>query len=561
MKLSKDKLGRYRPNIGFVVTSNGNRTPKRFVLGTKESEANRRAVRLHELWEHVKSQQDKLPVWDSESLWIAKQLALGETQIRIGAGERKPMEWVLWREKDYARKVNLLTQRYPMINFVASDREMYDTGQALFEKAISTEASQIQQSGLVPTTEPVQLIPTDGTLHQAFEKYMEWIDAEYFSSEENATNDNGVAKKKQVKSLMIYVPDQPLATLDTKAINKIVTKFRKRPINSLTKGKLNERPLARSYCAGLIKEFFFFLERWLHFHSPYSWTMPADAHLINRKVEEFDSDVEKEGVEVPVYNREQLAILNRFATPLERLFLLLALNCAYGADQSGRLKIREVRLDARRPYTKRVRRKKKVKACHRLWGQTIEGLKWAFSNHPTGDKTSYLILKTNGSPYWRKTKGGNRAKDIPKLFEDLVERIQKDYPEFPWLGFNALRDTSIDIVRRLAGEEMASTHAAHAHQSPDRNLRRYSNPRIKKLFTIHQKLEVVLADVLAAAPDEPFKPQRQAYISVRTNELIDDLIAKGEKVTAIATTAGVSQMTVYRRINERREQESNGDTQ
>ena len=43
-------------------------------------------------------------------------------------------------------------------------------------------------------------------------------------------------------------------------------------------------------------------------------------------------------------------------------------------------------------------------------------------------------------------------------------------------------------------------------------------------------METILSDVFAAAPDEPFKPQRQAYISKRKNDLIDDLIVQGEKV-------------------------------
>ena len=65
-------------------------------------------------------------------------------------------------------------------------------------------------------------------------------------------------------------------------------------------------------------------------------------------------------------------------------------------------------------------------------------------------------------------------------------------------------------------------------------------------------METILEDVPAAAPDEPFQPQRQAYISKRKNDLIDDLIVQGEKVSAIAQKAGVSQMTVYRRINEKK---------
>src|SRR5262249_39545360 len=154
---------------------------------------------------------------------------------------------------------------------------------------------------------------------------------------------------------------------------------------------------------------------------------------------------------VPTWSVEQLAILNEYALPLERVFLLLGLNCAYGADQAGRLRISHLHLaneEGKASYIRRIRRKKKILAITRLWSQTVQALQWALERRK-GQKheQDFLLLTENGLPYWRQTKGGNHSQLIPNLWQKLLDRVVKDRPDFPRLPFNSLRDTSCNMIR------------------------------------------------------------------------------------------------------------------
>ena len=162
-------------------------------------------------------------------------------------------------------------------------------------------------------------------------------------------------------------------------------------------------------------------------------------------------------------------------------------------------------------------------------------------------------MNQNGKPYWRQTKGGHRAQDIPKLWNRLLDRIQKDHPQFRRLSFNSLRDTSADFVRRLAGEEIASLHLAHKHQSPDENLGRYTNPvrrkHVKALLRLEQKLASVFEAIPDLFPTEQEKVQLDggANLSVRQIRKIDSLFSQGFKREKIAEIVGISRTAVWRR--------------
>ena len=149
----------------------------------------------------------------------------------------------------------------------------------------------------------------------------------------------------------------------------------------------------------------------------------------------MDEDVEAEANEVPTYTIEQLCVLNEYATPIERVFFLLGINCAFGSDQSGRLKIREVHLSDDGPaYIRRVRRKMKVIGIHRLFAQTVEAMRWAIEQRrkqePSPTPDNYLLVNDKGRPYWRKTEGGNRCRDIANMWYRLLDRIQSIIPTF-----------------------------------------------------------------------------------------------------------------------------------
>lgn len=264
--------------------------------------------------------------------------------------------------------------------------------------------------------------------------------------------------------------------------------------------------MARKSCSNLIGELGRFF-RWLHMSQQWTWRRPEDFDLIQRKPRDLDEDVERESAPVPVWSVEHLAVLNKCAQPLERVFLLLGLNCAYGADQVGRLRIDHVQLsDCGPSYIDRIRRKRKVRAVHLLWAQTIEAIRWALQRRHRlqGKEKGFLLLTESGNSYWRQTKGGNRSQAIPNLWKRLVNRAQKVRPDIPWLPFNSLRDTSCDLIRAIAGEEIASLHLAHKHQSKDENLGRYSNPIRQRHFNALREMEHQLAQIFASAGPAPF---------------------------------------------------------
>jgi Helix-turn-helix domain len=265
---------------------------------------------------------------------------------------------------------------------------------------------------------------------------------------------------------------------------------------------------------------------------------------------DLDEDAEREAQEPLIWTLDQLKVLNEYALPLERIFLLLGLNCAYGADQAGRLRVNHLRLAAEgRSHIQRVRRKKKTISIHQLWQQTAEGLRWALRRRERqSHESEFLLVTDSGRAYWSKTKGGNRSQAIPNLWGRLLDRIRKHHPDFPQLPYNSLRDTSANMVRQKAGQEIALLYLAHKHQSKDENLRRYTHPTRKRHFRVLRWLEKKLDEVFSATGPDPWAVRSKNYIGLGKVKEIRQLHEQGLGVGEIATRTGVSTTTVYRHI-------------
>jgi hypothetical protein len=522
------------------MTASGNRGPAKFRLGKNLKQAERRLQRIMQLWEHIEAARPS-PVWSDFEWRIAKLYEKGELQVPIPRNEED-------NPHSYATSLHYLCGRYPMVNFVPADVQLYGEGLAFNRQAIDHQLTALQARGLVPTVQVS--LPSGCTLHKAMDAYIGHIKKDYFDSSEGHVNDNGMTKIRQVRTMMERLEDKPLSMLDLNTCDELFQYFRHRPLT-----KQQNKPMTKKSCQNYVGELNRFFE-WLD--GKYEWMLPEKFHRLKRTVDDLEADAEHDAKDIPVFTIDQLQILNRYATPLERLFLLLGLNGAFGADQIGRLRIGEVIHKKGRTFIVRLRRKRKVQGRHLLWKQTVEGVEWAmeqrklFAVDPTAK--NILIVNANGKPYWSKTKSGNRARSIPNRWQDLLKRIRVDHPDFPRLPFNSVRDTSIDMVRQLAGESMASLHATHKHQSSDKNLRRYSNPRWKRLFKIHFRLERKLASVFEAAPANPFDPQPQAYVSQKVLDRIKELDAAGVGPTKIAAYVGLHYSTERRKL-----QQSNAD--
>jgi len=114
------------------------------------------------------------------------------------------------------------------------------------------------------------------------------------------------------------------------------------------------------------------------------------------------------------------------------------------------------------------------------------------------------------------------------------------------LPFNSLRDTSANMVRQLAGEEVASLHLAHKHQSKDENLRRYTNPVRKPHFKALRRVERRLSAVFTAAGDAPWVRPSKNYMGRAKAEKVLELRHQGVPPKVIAAKLDMSVASVHR---------------
>lgn len=133
--------------------------------------------------------------------------------------------------------------------------------------------------------------------------------------------------------------DMSLSFLRHDSCRILIRYWCKRPPKKDRKtGKLDGPPLdvrsARHHRKELDRFF-----RWLDSTEKFDWTLPRGFRQIDRTIghteEEFSqrmSSVQKDTCSV-----NEPAVLNRHATPDERLFLYIGLNCGMGAAELGRI--------------------------------------------------------------------------------------------------------------------------------------------------------------------------------------------------------------------------------
>jgi len=499
LKASQD--GYYRRNLGFTQNGAGVFLQPKFSLGSAKRTAQERLDKITAIWRRVElsalEDEARRPLWDDLSLGIAKAIANGEPAHRMERTCDDPFY--------YAQQVDAAAKVYPEIRVIPADEELYREGKAQEqvkradivdkEKECLRQTQFLRDLALETPGNAVKYVDLlgDCTLHQAFDAYSKWIGSEKFDKSENAVNDTGITRQCLVRHLKSYLTDRPLAVLaDFASVDQPFGLLRNRPITR------HGKSMARKTASNLIGELSRFFD-WLHKSPDWDWRKPPDYDDISHRPIELESDLEVESREIPTYTVDQLQTLYHHATPLERLLLLLGINCAFGADQVGRLKVGEIQEKNGVHYIKRIRRKQKVRGVHRLFKVTLEGLRWAIRGRED-QPHAHVLVNRKGHSLWRKTKTGRRCRDIANAWYRLLDRVceaeEKEKREFPRYGFNTLRDTSADMIRRIGGGEVASAHLTHKHQSGDKNLRRYTNVPWKTVFKAQRRLEKKLESAL-----------------------------------------------------------------
>ena len=250
--------------------------------------------------------------------------------------------------------------------------------------------------------------------------------------------------------------------------------------------------------------------------------------------------------------REELITLYRYASPLERVYLLLALNCGFGGGELATLQIEELHLDVAHPeygihgdFIFRDRAKSTVYAEWWLWPETVEAIRW-YRKHKNSKTTGPLLLVA-GKPITF-TAGGNRSQYFNNRMKGLLDRIGKDKPDFHRYSFNKLKKTASSLMRRAGGSDVAKEFITHGQACDDPLLDRYAEHYFRTVFKAQKKVRRHLRAMFEAVP-LPFPEdgkKNSPSISLEVRERIVQLRQEGKSYKEIATICDVAVDTVRR---------------
>ena len=143
--------------------------------------------------------------------------------------------------------------------------------------------------------------------------------------------------------------DWPLSRLDFDGCQAMIDVWRSRPMK-----KDGTCPIASKQCREVIKRLtirngFF---RWLHRTSEFDWRKPSDFDELDVSVKETAAEISAKAspMQVVSYTLDELAVLNEYATPHERLFLLCGLNCGFKRMEISTLRVCEIYLHQAHPH-------------------------------------------------------------------------------------------------------------------------------------------------------------------------------------------------------------------
>ena len=591
-RLSKpDSQGQFVRQLGWKLNTKAKRVQHKFRLGTEKREAERREDRLRQLWEQVeKDDQSGQPLWDGLTLEIARQIAKGNDKIILAPSEDAESD------ADYARRLQLVQNRFPFLRFVPSDeprftrglgdkaqdlrdivlidnpREMYwkqkEAAELLWAPSLRPESELTVGRGN-PISAPYQsqLQPVDdgSTLHQAFDAYVEWIKTHYHDVDLGDITDNAYTKIGNVRTLKSRHDDVPLGRINYEYIEGMYRFWRQRPFKNSRNGK--QERIARGSVRHYIGELHRFF-KWLHRSSDFSWGKPDEFDEIDRSIPADTESVKKQIRNVDTFLLEELQLLNRYATPMDRLYLMLALNCSFGTKEIATLTIGEVTLHqalseqeqevfgfpstVADSFVTLVRNKTTIVGKYLLFKQTVQMLEWAMARRlkqPNPAADQQLILNSKGTPMDQRSENGNPSRQIPNAFVRLKKRITDDQNKISDLSFKHLRKTAGDLIRRVSDGEISGVFLLHGQPvKTDKLSDVYTNRPFGKVYDAIRKVEEILQPVFAESGDDPTIEQPQAYTSRRSIDKIAEMKRKGATVRKIAEVTGESKSTIHRHI-------------
>ncbi|QDU26281.1 hypothetical protein ETAA8_13580 [Anatilimnocola aggregata] len=509
--------GQFDCRVGWKLNATGKREQHRFRLGADLKDAQRRDHLLRLMWHRIEEADGTGAVWSDETLELAKLAARGTVHFHL---RRTLDEGVV----PYVQRVNRLRRTFPMLAILpeleygsAFGFQLLNTLEKAFTEAeVNLEARSAaevaafrRQFEAAPNKAPEQ--DTGPYLHAALREYIKWLESEYSNPDDGVTA-WGRTQIRQVESLIDHHADEKLAKIDHAAVEQLITYWRKRPLRKGSKTQRVSKKSSTHYISAL-KSFF----KWLHARPAFGWRKPENFDDLKTRVMALDAERHRQILPEQVFSLDELKLLLKYADPLDRLLILLGLNCGFGAAESASLLVGEVfirtphserhkemlgvELSPTDSFIKRIRRKSGVYGEFLLFAETTKSLEWALRERQKlglVKPTDKLVVNTNGRHLDKATSGGNPNRQIPNRFARLLKRIREDNHEITALPFKMLRKTGGDLVKRFSDGEIAGIYLCHGQPVASDDLSDvYTTRPFGKLFAASHRVEEYLSPVFS----------------------------------------------------------------
>jgi len=385
------------------------------------------------------------------------------------------------------------------------------------------------------------------TLHKALDAFSNYLGTKYVTRD-GLTTPAGKRYQRQTKQIKEYTADMPLSDFGLAEIEDLLATWQRRQIS-----KRKGTPFSVESVRDVIKRIRQFLP-WLH-RSPFNWRLPDDyaPSRISLKYTAAELSARAQPHGRRTYKVAELCTLWEYALPWERLLMILALNCGFGAAEIATLQLDEITIDGphghypiQGSFIKRIRFKTGVYGEWMLWPETVRAIEWMKRRRGATEETA-LVLTKNGRPLNQQTAGGSRNMRIPNTWNTLLRRIRrKDFPTFRPLSFNKLRKTAASFVRRKYGGEVAGMFLAHGRVVTDDLLEHYADRNFRPVFKACRHRQKVLGKMFAKVA-EPFPASDTKHnpsVTLGTIKRIKELRQQGMAIKDIAAEVGLHRATV-----------------
>lgn len=556
-ELKQDKDGTWYRWLG----ENEKGTSQKFRLGRDKAEAKRRLRLIVALYEIQKLAAEFYDgTWVQEHLQAAKRIAKGKTATLPRLSLRvNETDSVRESPEAYAKTLAYLNMEGEVFQPESSE-DYTDALRAVESNQRGYRLIRSKLTGSNPENDP-----TGQTVGQAVDAFMDYLKAQE-TLPDGSLSTWGRTQFNQVKSWRRYMSvaretknceqvslgllETDLADLTVSKAQQMVDATRKRPLTFESKQTKRMTPKSAGSINKKIKHFF----DWLDLSDEWSWAEPPRFRKIAYKVspltaeEKHQQKLRKEHWRI---SDDEIQLLYRYATPAERVLILLGLNCAFGSGEIGNLRIPYVKLDANE--IDGIRSKTGNDTRHHLWPETVEGLRWELARReqlPKSDKSKDIVFlsEKGGNPLWSRTKSGNYKDGVVKRWNDLKKRVKKDHPDFHDHSFGKLRKTAAIRVIELADAEAASMILAHGIPTEDKLLSAYVNIPWQKLYSA-QKAYGGSVRPLLQTEGNAFEQPPKDYIGKKRALQILEQFKADVPVAQIARNVNVSVMTVYRHVD------------